>query len=242
MKKIILCLMLLLTFVGNAAAVEPFDTQAGMAAYVNVGSLNLEDATEAYNQIYSLSTSHADGTINIGNNYGSDNIHVYVDTDGWIVAYVARDEELGHMIQWAGVDFNDPTFKTTFEDAISRMCSSIGVNYDVVQGNIKYYDFEHPQATNVLIFMNTVYGNDYTNILIPETYTIFNMNYSLFKNNYNYNSKLYIDGTQIRSCYAGNRALGHYDSNLLSKDAPHTLRLESGASSGAGVASILVYK
>ena len=216
MKRIILCLMLLLMFIGNAEAVEPFDTQAGMAAYVNVGSLNLENATEAYTQIYNLSTSHAVGTINIGNNYGSDNIHVYVDTNGWIVAYLTRDEELGHMIQWAGVDYNNPTLKTTFEDAISRVCSSIGVNYSVIQGNIKYYDFEYPQATNVVIFMNTVLaGSEYTTVLIPGTYTIYSMDYSHFStlNNPSCPSYFYLDGIQISSTHI--RILNSYNSKSV---------------------------
>lgn len=230
--------MLLLIFAGNVEAVEPFDTQAGMAAYVNVGSLNLENATEAYTQINNLSTSHAVGSINVPNNMGSDNIHVYVDSNGWIVAYLTRGEQLGHMIQWAGVDVNNPTVKTTFEDAISRVCTSIGVNYSVIQGNIKYYDFEYPQATNALIFMNTrISGSDYTTVLIPESYSIYSMNYSHIGYG-GQGTTVYIDGINI--CYGGGIMLNSYNPSMLTKDIPHTIQLTSNYWSG--LASIFVYK
>ena len=242
MKRIILCSILLLIFIGNAEAVEPFDTQAGMAAYVNVGPFNLENATVAYTQIYNLSTCHVVGTINIGNNIGSDNIHVYVDINGWIVAYLTRNEELGHMIQWSGVDYNNPTVKTTFEDAISKVCTKINVNYSLIQNNIKYYDFEYPQATNVIIFMNTASSSESTNLMIPGTYTIYSMNYSHFTNNNGYNyANLYLDGTLINSVYHGRRTVGSYSPTILTQDIPHTLQIVTGMiGTWTGVASILV--
>ena len=247
MKRMILYLMLLLTIAGNAGAVEPFDTQAGMAAYVNVGSLNLENAIEAYNQINNLSTSHAVGLINIGNVYGSDNIHVYVDVNGWIVAYITRDEQLGKIVQWNAINYTNPVIKTTFEDAISIVSSKIGVNYSEIKGNIKYYDFEHPQATNIVVFMNVRNGagSDYTTVLIQDNYLLYEMSFSHFGGyndwNYYYPSNLYLDGNLIsKTTYGIRRNLGNYDPNILTKDVPHTILLQESLS--GGVASIIIYK
>jgi len=242
-SKLILFFILSLTLIGTAQAVEPFDSQAGMCAYVNVGNLSLENATEAYTQILTLSATHSVGTINIANYGGSDNIHVYVDTEGWIVAYLERGEELGSIIQWSGIDYNSPVIKTTLEDAINSVCKKINVDFADVKTDIKYYNFEYPDAENMLIFINMIVGegDEYTTLFFPESYTLYCVNYShMNRGSYSYSrSTFYFDGVVTSDLVAnGYSRRNHY--YTLEKEVPHTIRLYN-YETGAGLANILIY-
>lgn len=243
--------LIAILFLAGCAAAEAGDAfpqdEAGMCAYVNIGeSINLEDAIGAYYQIEELSETHAIGRISIGNGGGgSDDIRVYVDVDGWIVAYLLRSQATATMIQWSGINVSNPVFgntNTTLADAISRMCTAIDVDYADVNGNIQYYDFEYPDADKVLIFTNTrtSTGDDYITVLIPEgTYTVYEAIYSLTGG---YRTGLYIDGVYIAQIPSGyGRTCGGYGTRLTIGD-PHTIRFYSYPYGGwSGVANILIY-
>lgn len=244
--------LIAILFLTGCAAAEAGDAfpqdEVGMCAYVNIGeSIDLENATEAYTQIVELSATHAIGTITIGNLHATDNIHVYVDVDGWIVAYLIRGEQTGMIVQWSGISTSNPVVKTTFEDSISRVCDAIGVTYDDIKGNIQYYDFEYPDADEMVIFLNTrtSNGNDYTHVLVPDINTLYAANYSLV-NSIDGWSKLYVDGLLLESTGENNRrTLSEYDiASVLTVGESHTIRLERGSDyygGLSGVASILIY-
>jgi hypothetical protein len=188
--------------------------------------------------------------------HATDNIHVYVDADGWIVAYLARGEPIGMIVQWSGISTSNPAVKTTFEDSISRVCNAIGVTYDDIKGAIQHYGFEYPDADKMVIFLNTrtSNGDDYTHVLVPDTNTLYAANYSLVNTYrpygyypYKYGwSKLYVDGAQLEYTGVSNtRILSEYDiGSVLPVGESHTIRLERGdhsTSGWSGVASILIY-
>ncbi|MCK5040590.1 MAG: hypothetical protein KAR87_06495 [Candidatus Aenigmarchaeota archaeon] len=249
-KTIFLMTILLLAGVVSADAGNAFpQDEAGISAYVNVGgSINLEDVVGAYYQIEELSETHAIGLISIGNGVsgGSDVLRVYVDTDGWIVAYLKRDEQRGKMIQWSGINLSNPVFeRTTMSDAISRMCTVIDVNYTEIEGNVEYYDFKYPNADKIKIFANTriTNGYDYTTILMPANYTLYEAVFSLVGSGDYYNTylrtNLYIDGVKRGEVtWMGCGAYGTY----FTLGEPHTIRFYGIPRNGwAGVASILIY-
>lgn len=163
------------------AAKEPFDSSAGLSAYVNVGSgINIDTAVDAFNYAEGISGSDAWGVINIMNADGtSDPIHVYVDTNGWIAAYLARDQNVGLLVQYADMDYTTPAVHTTLEDAISKMCEQLNISYATVEDEIEFYDFEHPTATNMTVALNVI-ADDVTAeemyVLIPGTHTVYESN------------------------------------------------------------------
>ena len=258
MKWIVnLIAILLLAGCAAADAGDAFpEDEAGMCAYVNIGeSIDLENATEAYTQILELSATHAIGTIAIGNVHATDNIHVYVDVDGWIVAYLTRGEQTGKIVQWSGISTSNPVVKTTFGDSISKVCDAIGVTYGDIKGDIQHYDFEYPDANGMAIFLNTRTsdGDDYTHVLVPDTNTLYAANYSLV-NTYYYRSssshygwsQLYVDGGRLENTGVSNkRILSEYDiGSVLTVGESHTIQLKRGdhrTSGWSGVANILIY-
>ena len=250
---IVVCIatMMMLTGCASADAGDAFPVdEAGISAYVNIGqNISLEDAVSAYYQIEELSATHALGKINIVNGgEGLDTIYVYVDVDGWIVAYLAKADYTARMIQWTDINLTNPVFeRTTLSDAISKMCDSIGINYSNIESNIEYYDFEYPDADKMLIFTNirTTTGDDYITALVPDIYTLYEASFSLTRHDGLTN--LYIDGTKVASVrydkYYNFRArtYGAYGTRFVVGDS-HTIKFHGYPYAGwSGVANILIY-
>ncbi len=177
--------LILILVVGQVSATTfPVD-DASIAAYVQVPNISLPDAVNAFYHVYELNNSYILGTIEIQNLGRKDYIKTYVGADGWIVAYVPRDVPAAQMIQWYGKDLENPTlFPTTLENAIEKVCNATGVNYSMIKDNIKYYDFEFPNATNITIVLEKVKDHQWVrenkfSILIPNEIAIYDASAAL---------------------------------------------------------------
>jgi len=247
-------------FIGVAGAVEAMggnafpEDEAGISAYVNVGkSINITEAVKAFTQTEELSQTHAIGIIPVDNKRGTVNVHVYVDTGGYIVAYFKNTEPASKIIKWSGMDFNNPKIEDFITNAaIKEMCGKIDVYYLEIKDDIKYYDFEYPDAKKMMIFLNarSSGGDEYTHISIPGKYRLYVASYSLIDNGC-YGScddgdttHLYVDGKHVAK--TGSLTVDVYDlENLLTLGEPHTIRLRVSDQSGSeygGVGTILIYK
>jgi len=236
-------------FIGIAGAVEATggnafpEDEAGISAYVNIGkSINITEAVKAFTQTEELSQTHAIGIIPIDNKRGTINVHVYVDTGGYVVAYFKNTEPASKILKWSGMDFNNPKMEDFITNtAIKAMCGKIDVYYLDIKDDIKYYDFEYLDAKKMVIFLNArgSGGDEYTHIFIPGKYRLYEASYSLISDTSNRNY-LYVDGKRIASAYNG-LTTGTYDpEDVLPLGKPHTIKL-SVADRG-GVGSILIYQ
>jgi hypothetical protein len=238
-------------FIGVAGAAEATggnafpEDEAGIAAYVNVNqSINITEAVKEFTQTEELSQTHAIGIIPIDNMRGTMNVHVYVDTGGYIVAYFKNTEPASNIIKWSGMDFDNPKIEDFITNAaIKEMCAKIDVYYLDIEDDIKYYDFEYPNAEKMMLFLNarSSGGNEYTHIFIPGKYRLYEASYSLIATLYRYNDVyLYVDGTQIAHVdeYL---TTGRYNlENVLTLGEPHSIKLNTKYSGGVG--TILIYK
>ncbi|MCK4732480.1 MAG: hypothetical protein KAT65_08480, partial [Methanophagales archaeon] len=113
--------------------------------------------------------------------YGGDiNVQVYADTDGWLVAYLKMDEPIAKIMQWKTADVSNPKFgaiSTTLEDALIK--AGEAANVGIVKSDIKYYDFEFPNANSMMIFVRTrsTDGSNICQVKIPADYTLFEASY-----------------------------------------------------------------
>ena len=239
-------------FIGVAGAAEAAggnafpEDEAGISAYVNVNqSINITEAVKAFTQIEELSQTHAIGIIPIDNKRGTTNVHVYVDTDGYIVAYFKNTEPASNIIKWSGMDFDNPKIVDfTTNAAIKAMCDKINVYYRDIKDDIKYYDFEFPDAEKMVIFLNarSSDGDEYTHIFIPGKYRLYEASYSLigeYYSGYGWGANLYVDGTEID--HTDYLTTGLYDlESTLTLGEPHTINLYTHKWGGVG--TILIYK
>ena len=193
--------------------------------------------------------------------FGGDiDVHVYADTDGWIVAYFTKDEPAAKIMQWGkDTDINNPQITeittTTLEDAIIKAADTAGILWAV--RDIKYYDFEYPNANGMTLFVRTraTAGTNITQVEIPATYTLYEASYYHYVTGYKYyasfstNSKLKVDGTTISdlsiSGYQERKWSRAFDSykEAITTGKLHKIEITYGSeqSGSAGVATVLIY-
>ena len=267
-------------FIGVADAAEAVgggdafpEDEAGISAYVNVGqAIDLEQVATIYSQINETSATHVIGMVPIPNFGGNVHPHLYADINGWIVAYFTKDEPASMIMQWSGTDTNNPKITeiktTTLEDAIEKACNATGIDYAGIKPNIKYYDFEFPDADSILLFVKTraTGGSNYTHVSIPSDYTLYEASYSHYACNYyyywdpkyiydEYRSYLKVNGTTVNkiehwtSGYDPDMDIVYeqYDiDNVFTVGTPHTIEItysyNRGDKGSAGVATVLIYK
>ncbi|RLE01780.1 MAG: hypothetical protein DRI99_06850 [Candidatus Aminicenantes bacterium] len=252
-------------FIGVAGAAEAAggdafpEDEAGISAYVNLGQpIDLEQVASIFDQINETSATHVIGMVPIPNFGGNTHPHLYADTNGWIVAYFTKDEPASMIMQWSGTDKNNPKITeintTTLEDAIEDACDAIGVDYAGIKLNIKYYDFEFPDADSILLFVRTraTSGSNYTHVSIPGDYTLYEASYSHYGYEYNNfaTSYLKVDGKKINELRWYSTfvtACKQYDiESTLTVGSPHTIEITYSPDSldrgSAGVANVLIYK
>jgi len=244
--------------------------EAGLAAYINTGqAVDLEKLKSIFSTVDEVGDNYILGVVQIPDWGGDMAIHLYADTDGWIVSYLKKDEPVSMVMQWGTSDADNPTIgvikSTTLEDALYKAGDAAGVG--IVSNAIKYYHFGFPNANRMMIIVKVqaTDGSSSLQIEIPANYVLFDSAYyhyecfySWYDNGHDWErhhwttSTLKIDGSAISN--AATRDVGHnawgwwrgmdrYKS-AMSPGSLHTLEIShSGHSSGSsGVATVLIYR
>jgi len=140
---------------------------------------------------------------------------------------------------------------TTLRDAIYKAGDATGIG--IIEPDIKYYDFEYPDADSMLIFVRTR-ATDGTNIVqieIPTNYTIYAASYYHYAYDID-DSKLKVDGTTVSDLPACDwdgcwkRALGSYR-GCITTGKLHKIEISydyfyKWDEGSAGVGTVLIYK
>ena len=174
-------------FIGVAGASEvnggsafPED-EAGIAAYINTSqTISIEKIKTIFSSVVEVGDNYIIGITPISDYGGNIGVHVYADTDGWIVAYFEMDEPAAKVMQWETTSYNTPKFgaiSTTLVDALIKAgeAAKVGIN----KNKIKYYDFEFPNANGMMIFVRTraTNGKSLHQVEIPADYMLFEASY-----------------------------------------------------------------
>jgi hypothetical protein len=166
---LVVCLFALPFFVkADTSTTFPVD-EAGIAAYVKVDNINNVDINTVGNAFYSIvasGESYIIGTVKIENEVSPNYPHLYVGLDGWIVAYYLKNEEASRIMQWKNYAAGNIT-TNTLKDAIDSVCGKTGLTYST---DIKYYDFEFPDANKLTLVAerNSPSQNDFY-VTVPGT-------------------------------------------------------------------------
>ena len=185
-------------FIGVAGAAEATggnafpEDKAGISAYVNIGhEIDLKDHFANLSDIYNQESwelefddAHTLGTVSIPNFGGSVHPHLYIDVNGWIVAYFNKSENASMIMQWPpAYKADNPNITeittTTLDEAIKKACTAVDANYAEIKPNIKYYDFRFPEANRMVLFVKTkaTEGTGSVYIEIPTAITLYDASY-----------------------------------------------------------------
>ena len=188
LAAIFLCLFI----AGNAAATDgttfPVD-EAGIAAYVKVSEsidlhATMNNLLPHINDI--IETNPTYFIVNLTND-DHQITHLYVGADGWVIPYYLRTENVSKIVLWNITSSQDPTPEnvssmTTLEEVIFKTCNAIGVDYETIKSDIKFYDFEHPDANRMMIVVDMLSGEGSNSfyMAIPSEVTVKKSSYSYY--------------------------------------------------------------
>jgi len=219
------------------------EEEAGMSIYINIGrSIELAVAKTVYRTIEKETSNYTVGSVSLPGLPESEDVHVFVHKDGWIVSYYLKAEPIGKIIDWAYWSGSTLT-KNKLQVGLEQMGNALGAS---VTG-AKYYHFQYPYANKSMIIIETIVGSgeDSFTIKIPIEFTIYERSWSHYAQYSYYTSYFKIDGNTISSI-SSTSALTKYGTLAiaqLSPDIVHTVSV-TGTTSGQlyGVCIALAYQ
>ena len=157
----------------DPAVANMLDNEAGISAYMKSDfSINLSTVKPVLSTIEIETANYIVGSIDIPDYPGTYDPHIYVHTDGWILAYYLRPDPVSKILDTHAVTISS----TLLDEAISIIASNGGVPV----ANINYYDFRYPNATHMMfVAENYVDGNNFT-IEIPLSYGYFERSWASY--------------------------------------------------------------
>jgi len=195
------------------------DQEAGMSAYINVGStINLSDARNAFRTVERENPDWLIGSVPVPDHPEVEDAHVFVHKDGWIIAYYKRGSPVAQVVHW---DAHAGPGEHKLQQALSTVAAHAGVPVQ----NVGFYDFEFPTATEWLLIIDS---NDSFDLTIPSQYVVFERSYSHFVTDAACGgafSRLTIDGVIIdsRGCNENGTFYNTIPVTTLNPDTLHTV-------------------
>jgi len=161
-----------------AQAAFPQD-QAGIAAYVKLEGVSQTSFDTALDDFFD-STEPSDNTYAIGIKgylvddrpydpyaYNKIDIHFYLGVDGWLAAYLLKDDPAAKIVNWRpGAELKDTLLKVALEDAIAKLGAA-------PIGEIKYHDFSAPASSKMTLAKESSPANDQDSEGNPINYNEF---------------------------------------------------------------------
>ena len=154
------------------------DQEAGMSIYLNTGStININNPPSVIINVENKTSDWIIGSVKLGSGFtSSDYPHCFVHESGWIVVYYLKATSqntayVSKMIVWKsnteGLTANSPLDDDKLKQGLDAICTPLGIPTT----NAKYYDFQYPSATNLLIAVKTTVSTTPAtfNIEIPST-------------------------------------------------------------------------
>ncbi len=215
--------------------------EAGISAYVNAGqTIDLVQARGAFKTVETVSDEYLIGEVALPKLPEEVHPHVYVNKDGWIVAYYTKDEPANKIMQWIGYR-GEAITTTTLEDAIRKVLDALQLSYP---SEVKYYSFKYPNANRITLITEIIDagGEDSFYLTIPTGLQIYEASWTLYVTGDDSGSIIIDDASLGRG---GNGFLYGDLTSRLKKDFRHTVKVNRNCRYGCnfvGMAIVLIYQ
>jgi len=219
--------------------------EAGIAAYVKVDQkINLEQVRDAFKTIETVSDEYIIGEVALPKLPEKAHPHVYVNKDGWIVAYYSKDEPASKIMQWVGYKGGKIT-TTTLEDAIHKIWDASRAPLPFPQEPVKYYDFEYPNANRIMLIAEINDEDDSTDsffLKIPRGLRLHEASWTLYHSGGwgDIRGSLKVNDKEINSIGAGFR-YGALSTTQLTVEFRHKVKVWNWRGF-TGAAVVLIYQ
>ncbi len=219
--------------------------EAGMSAYAQLdGTVDLTKAENALKTVEEATSEYVIGSVGLEGYDESHDVHIYVDSDGWIIAYYLADEKPAKIINW--ISFSE---SGSFMDMKVRVALSyVAEQMLLFPSDIKYYDFRYPDATKMMVIADEEEEGNATEtfrIKIPSDIPIYSRTSSFGTVGTNWGN-VKLDGVELHN------GKGFFEGSItisqLSPDEYHEVSIFNGESWTSGMvgtayaAIMLIYK
>jgi len=219
-------------------------TEAGISAYANAGvSIDMAKARSLFSAIEDVSEDYVIGTVTLAGHKEDMWPHAYVGKDGWLLVYYPKIEPSSKLVQWYGYQ-RDVVNTTTLRDTLVSLSRDLGLDLAKIASTMGYCHFQHPDATKLLIVVDTEEGNDSFKYTIPSGIRLDDAAWS----HYGANIRSYgashskVDGSDLFSAGTGTyEACGSLPGECLTPDAPHTANISRSGDGWVGLAIVFLY-
>lgn len=206
-------------FVTSAIPGSEFDVsgfpqnEAGICAYANYGPIDIEEAKGHFRDKQNVGDTYVMGTMLLHNgtpNFGDISYpHFYVNDSGWVIAFIPHDEPDGYAINtWV-------EFGTSLELAIKYFCGQMNIAF--VKDDLKYYNFEYPDAMGMVLGSMTGSGTFF--VTIPESIDVLSLSWAS-----TYTARYHrIDGIPLTSAPYSQEDTSLYGEISLTKGEKHEI-------------------
>jgi len=238
----------------TVSATSVITEEAGIAAYTQAPwAIDLSTVRGEFRTIERETAEYIIGSVGIPDYSEDHDPHVYVHTDGWVLAYYLAAEPASYIMDlrhYDGVSIGT----TKLEDAMYEILSAIGV----VSFDATFYDFRYPNATNIMLIAEAVYeeGNNEESfdVYLPSDFTYYDKSWShVFFADYDGASTLYLDDASVnhfQGRYSSDEwwlAHGSFTTAQLPPGVSHAIRIHldeysTGYSGKAFAGMALVYQ
>ena len=229
---------IVLLFAGSACAAVDFPAdEAGISAYVHAkSSVNLNDAKPAFATIERETDDYIIGTVALAKHTEEQYPHVYVSTDGWVVAYYPNDRPSSWLFPWYSYSGGAMT-TTTLADAVDIVANQIGGSSS---SGLKYYDFKFPDATKMMLIVESTTSSNFFKVTVPSSFSLYEVGWSHYYPDTRYGGAATLDGTTFSSGLNIHRHGIFGTSSEFSKGIEHIVGVSAGRGTGR-VGLVLVY-
>ena len=120
---------------GASPAANFLEEEAGISAYMKSPySINLNTVRDLFRTIEDETSDYIIGSMPVADNPEDKDVHVYINKNGWIVAYYLKEDPVGKILNWPKYHHNGRTSMTTMlEDTIAYITSEASLPYGMCQ-------------------------------------------------------------------------------------------------------------
>ena len=209
------------TFMQSARASMPpdiatmLDQEAGISAWIDAGSaIDLTNAANAFVIIENQTSEYIIGSVDLPNYAEHYDAHVYVHSDGYILAYYLRQDPAAKIIQIKELNITS----THLASIVSIVASAGGVP----ASDIKHYDFRYPNASHILmVYENEQDGDNFT-INMPTSFVYHERGYACYASNIDF----ILNGVNLPFIYGDASHYGTITAAQLPPGVTHSISVD----------------
>lgn len=216
------------------------------AVYTKVDNVNIAQAKTAYRTIEIQTNDYIMGSVPLGNYPESEDVHVYADSAGWVVAYYLKAEPASKIVDWKAYQTAGRITGSKIETALSAVANAMAS----FVSQVSYYDFRFSSATQMMIIVDDTLSRDSDEeetfrLMVPSSNIVFSATWSHagIDGNGSHISSLRINNVELNSVYCDEIEEGNILGGQMPPDTHHTISVTyDGYCEYVGAAILLIYR